>query len=331
MTFEPRPLSSPPRLIVTGGAGFIGSYVVEECLRRGAVVRVIDDFRKDGGRTVAGAEYVRQDLTDEAATRDAFAGFDACVNLAALIGGIGYFHRYPADILGENARIGVSTLKAALAARMNRVITFSSSMVFEMAATFPSREEDLPRTPPPITAYGFSKLFAERLAEAYHDQHGLPFVIVRPFNAYGCFEAPAEEPGIAHVIPDIIKKLLDRGETLELLGDGQQSRCFTHADDIARAVWVCLTHPGAPGNDFNVSSPHEMTMIELAHVLMRLMGRTDVRIVHGAPFPHDIRRRVPDVSKARELLSWTATEELEKRLPEVIAWIAMNRPTTSPS
>ena len=323
------PSSKLKNVIVTGGAGFIGAYVVEECLRRGAHVRVIDDFRKEGGRRVEGAEYVEIDLTDEARTREAFEGFETCVNLAALIGGIGYFHKYPASILGENAKIGVSTLNAAVATKMERVVNFSSSMVFEMTDRFPSREDDLQAIPPPITAYGFSKLYAEKLAEAYWEEHQLPYVTVRPFNAYGLHEAPEEEPGIAHVIPDLIRKLLTGTSTLELLGDGQQSRCFTHAEDIARGVWVCLTHPEALNKDFNIADPREMTILELAEVLIRLTGREgQVEITHVDGFPHDIQRRVPDVTRAREVLGWEATEILEDRLPEVIEWV---RQATAPS
>ncbi len=315
------------RLVVTGGEGFIGRAVVEALVSRGYAVRVLDDLSKPESRdSVAarppGVEFIQQDLTDPRGTAALFQGFEACINLAAKIGGIGYFHRYPADILSENNRIFSSTFQAAVQAGMSRMVYVSSSMVFESATRFPSREEDLPGLPPPRTAYGRSKLVGEWYCHAFWDQHRLPFTIVRPFNAYGINEAPGDDVGYAHVIPDLVKKILEGRRPIPLLGDGRQTRCFTHVSDIADGIVTALEHEDAVNEDFNLSSPQETTILDLArrlHTLCEVDWPFEVTHVPG--FPHDIRRRVPDVTKARERLGWEARHRLEDKLPEVVAWL----------
>ena len=221
-------------MVVTGGAGFIGSEVTRQLVDHGYDVRVIDDFSKPGHKAPAGVDFHQADLTEPGVAEELFAGFEICVNLAAKIGGIGYFHEYPATILSENNKLYSATFEAAVEHDFSRMVYISSSMVFESATSFPSREEDLATTPTPLSSYGFSKLSGEWYCRAYADQFGLPFSICRPFNAYGVNEFPGDEVGYAHVIPDLIKKVLVGQDPLEILGDGRQTRAFTHVRDIAR-------------------------------------------------------------------------------------------------
>ena len=322
------------RLVVTGGEGFIGRAVVKQLIARGYTVRVLDDLSKPESREGADArpleaEFIQHDLTDPSRTAALFDGFDACVNLAAKIGGIGYFHRYPADILGENNRIFSSTFQAAVQAGMNRMVYVSSSMVFESATRFPSREDDLPLLPPPRTAYGRSKLIGEWYCRAFWDQYRLPYTIVRPFNAYGVNEAPGDDVGYAHVIPDLVKKILEGQRPLPLLGDGRQTRCFTHVSDIADGIVTALEHDNAVNEDFNLSSPVETTILELARLLHGLCNVDwPFEVTHVPGFEHDIRRRIPDVTKAKRLLGWEARYRLEDKLPEVVAWLKTRLETT---
>ena len=124
-------------------------------------------------------------------------------------------------------------MRAALEARVERLVYVSSSMVFERASSFPTRESDLASTPTPLSAYGFSKLSGEVYCRALHDEHGLAFTICRPFNAYGPGELPDEESGIAHAVPDLIAKVLAGQSPLAIFGSGEQTRTLTHVDDIA--------------------------------------------------------------------------------------------------
>ena len=309
-------------VIVTGGCGFIGREVVARLVARGEDVVVVDDLSKPESAAPPGARFVRHDLTDVAGTRSVFAGARRCVHLAAKIGGIGYFHRHPATILADNDRIYASVFEACARLRFARIVYVSSSMVFERATRFPSREVDLETTGVPISAYGFSKLSGEWYCRAFRDEHALPFTICRPFNAYGVNEAPGEEVGEAHVIPDLAKKLLEGQDPLEILGDGTQTRCFTHVSDIARGIVLALDSERAVDQDFNISPPEETSVLELVQKLGDLVRPGQpLRIRHVQAFKHDVRRRVPAVEKAREILGFEAQVKLSDKLPEVVAYV----------
>ena len=320
------------KVIVTGGCGFIGREVVKQLVERGHSLTVIDDLSKPESAVPDGVEFRQLDLTDAKATLEAFEGFSHCVHLAAKIGGIGYFHRYPATILADNDKIAASVFGACAELNYERILYVSSSMVFENAVVFPSKESHLPTTPLPRSAYGFSKLSGEWYCRAFHEQHDLDYSIVRPFNAYGVNEAPGEEVGYAHVIPDLAKKLLDGQDPLEILGNGKQSRCFTHVSDIARGVCEVLFSDKARNEDFNISTAEETNVIELATMIWKhLLPEGEPRFTHVDPFRDDVQRRVPDVTKAREVLGYEAAVPLSKGLPEVLTWLVKHHEETSQS
>ena len=307
-------------ILVTGGAGFIGSAVVRELLSKGYRVRVVDNMSKPSSRVPEGVEFIQADLADPKAARDACRGVRACINLAARIGGIGYFHRLPATILSENNCIYSSTFEAAVEHQLERMIFVSSSMVFESATTFPSREEELLTMAPPFTAYGFSKLIGEWYCRAFFDQHALRYTICRPFNAIGPDEEAGEEVGEAHVIPDLVKKVMNGQHPLELLGDGKQTRCFTHVRDIARGIVMALESEQAVNQDFNLGTSDEITMIELARRIHALCApEQPFKVTYVSGFPSDIRRRVPDGSKAKRVLGWEPQFSIDDGLREVVA------------
>lgn len=313
------------KVIVTGGCGFIGSEVVLQLVERGYAVRVIDDLSKPESKVAQDYEFIRYDLTDPDGLADLFHGYDLCVNMAAKIGGIGYFHKYPATILSENNKIFSHTFEAAARVGVERMLYVSSSMVFESTDRFPSRESDLADIPVPISSYGFSKLVGEQYCRAFNDEYGLRFTIIRPFNAFGINEAPGDEVGYAHVIPDLTKKILSGQRPLELLGDGSQTRCYTHVSDIADGIITALESPAAVNEDFNISSPQEITVNELARKIYRhCEGEGELEIKYVPGFKHDIRRRIPDTAKAADVLNWRAKYVLDDKLPEVVDWIQKN-------
>jgi UDP-glucose 4-epimerase len=312
----------PERVIVTGGCGFLGREVVAQLVARGDEVIVLDDLSKDPSEGTQGVAVHRVDLTDIRESRTLFGGARKCIHLAARIGGIGYFHRVPATILNDNGKMLASVFEACAHHRYERIVYFSSSMVFERSDRFPTKETDLASTPAPASAYGFSKLLGEYYCRAFCEERRLPFSIVRPFNAYGIHEAPGREVGEAHVIPDLVRKLLEGQDPLEIHGDGLQTRCFTHASDIARAALLALDSPAAENEDFNVSSPGETSILELAEKLWAAVGRKGpLRVKHVPSWQHDVKRRVPDVTKARRLLRFEARVQLEDELPAIVEWI----------
>ena len=201
-------------------------------------------------------------------------------------------------------------------------------MVFESATRFPTPEEDVTKIPPPVTAYGFSKLSGEWYCHAFHDQYGLPFSICRPFNAYGVNEFPEREIGVAHVIPDLVRKILIGQYPLELLGDGEQTRCFTHVRDIADGIITVALHKNAQNQDFNIGSDIEIKMIDLAAKIWQLMAvKKPFKVKFTKPFRYDIKRRVPNVQKAKKMLNWEPQVKFEDGLLEVITWLERQKAT----
>ena len=308
-------------VVVTGGCGFIGTEVVRQLLAKGYPVRVVDDLSKPESQVSDAYEFVQFDLADPARTLQAFKGMDVCINLASKIGGIGYFHKYPATIISENSKIYSSTFEAAARCGMERMVYISSSMVFESTETFPSREEDIFHIPPPVTSYGMSKLIGEYYCRAFLAEHKLPYTILRPFNAFGVNEAPGDEVGYAHVIPDLIKKALCDHGPMEILGDGQQTRSFTHVRDVTSGIIRAMESPAAVNEDFNLGTSEEVQILDLARMVFELCRPGEAfRVKHVGGFEYDIRRRFPDASKAKRLLGWEPRGHLKDGLVEVVEW-----------
>lgn len=232
-----------PTVLVTGSSGFIGGYVVEELLRRGYSVVGLDNFSKYGKVRKSyddhpGYRLVEGDARDVDLVSGLLADCDHFIAGAALIGGISYFHTYAYDLLATNERIIAASCDAAIRAhrdgRLQKVTYLSSSMVFESTDRWPSVEGDERRIPPPLSSYGFQKLAVEYFARAAHDQYGLPYTIVRPFNCVGIGESRAlgdEEIlsgnvrlAMSHVVPDLVQKVLKGQDPLHILGDGKIGR-----------------------------------------------------------------------------------------------------------
>jgi len=308
-------------VLVTGGAGFIGSRVVVQLVGMGANVRVVDNLSKGEASNLAEVmdkiEFIKGDLLDANIARQCLEDVEACFHFAAKIGGIGFFHKYPATSIRDNT---LMTLNLWDAAKDNRtkMICVSSSMVFERANVFPTPEIAVETSPPPLTGYGFSKLVVEYIARTYYDEFSVPYVIVRPFNAYGPGENPGDWVGYSHVIPDLINKILNGQYPLEILGSGKQIRSYTYVDDVADGIIYAATH--AENDDFNIGNPQETSVLELAQIIWELCGRKEpIKFKHLPPFKYDVQKRIPDISKIRTL-GWEPRTSLERGLKNTIMW-----------
>jgi len=332
------------KILVSGSAGFIGGYVVEELLGRGYNVVGLDNYSKYGPVTKSydshpNYHFVEGDARDTGLVTKLLDGCHHFIAGAALIGGISYFHAYAYDLLANNERIMASSCDAAIEAfsggsgTLKKMTYMSSSMVYESALTWPSKEGDERKIAPPLSSYGFQKLACEYFAQAAWDQYKLPFTVIRPFNCVGIGEQRAlgdvEVPSgnvklaMSHVVPDLVQKVIKGQDPLHVLGDGSQIRHYTYGADLARGIVETLEHPAATNNDFNLSTAESTSVQQLAEVIWRKIKGADVplSIVHDDPYEHDVQKRVPDVSKAKEVLGFEATTSLDEMLDEVIPWI----------
>ena len=330
------------QVLVSGSAGFIGGYVVEELLKRGYAVIGLDNFSKYGRVRKSYDDHphyrlVEGDARDVALMTELLADCDHFIAGAAMIGGISYFHTYAYDLLATNERIIAASCDAAIAAhrdgRLRKVTYLSSSMVFESAAEWPSYEGQQREIPPPLSSYGFQKLAVEYFARAAWDQYQLPFTLVRPFNCVGIGESRAlgdEEIlsgnvrlAMTHVVPDLVQKVLKGQDPLHILGSGDQIRHYTYGGDLAVGVVTAMEHEDACNEDFNLSTAESTTVRELAEVIWRKVHGAEepLRLVHDDPFEYDVQRRVPATDKAKRMLGFEAATSLETMLDEVIPWI----------
>jgi UDP-glucose 4-epimerase len=311
------------RVLVTGGAGTIGAAVVRRLLQGGGWDVRVSDQREAPGWMGERCELHRGDLRSAEEARAAMDGCSHVIHLAAIVGGIANFHRLPHTLIEVNHALYNSVFRAALEQHVERLLYVSSSMVFENATVFPTPEEHLRDCPAPRSAYGFSKLAGEVYCRALHDEHGLSYTICRPFNAYGPGELPDAEPGIAHAVPDLIRKALSGQQPLEIFGSGEQTRTLTHVDDIANGIVTALGHPAAVNEDFNISASDERTIAEIARIVWEACGRdpADFEIRHLPSFDVDVQRRWPSVEKAERLLGWRAEIDLGTGIEGTVAWL----------
>jgi UDP-glucose 4-epimerase len=311
------------RVLVTGGAGTIGSAVVRRLLRDPDFEVRVSDQRPAPYWMREGCEVHRGDLRDEAQAREAIAGCTHVIHLAAIVGGIANFHKLPYTLTEVNHALYNAIFRAALETGVERFTYVSSSMVFERAEQFPTTEAYLADCPPPRSAYGWSKLAGEVYCRAAHDEHGLPYTICRPFNAYGPGEMPEDEPGIAHAVPDLLRKAFGRLRPLPIFGSGEQTRTLTHVDDIADGVVTATAHPAALNEDFNVSASEELTVAEIARICWKAAGNdpAEFELEHLPSFEVDVQRRWPSVEKAEQLLGWRARIGVEEGIAGTAAWL----------
>lgn len=330
------------KILITGSAGFIGGYLVEQLLEHGHDVVGIDNYSKYG--KVAKSydnhprfNFVQGDVKEVELLKHLIADCDQIVALAAIIGGITLFHEFAYDLLAENERITASAFDAAIWAfknkKLKKINVISSSMVFESTKTFPTPEEELLRCPPPLSTYGFQKLACEYFAKGAFEQYQLPYTIIRPFNAIGIGEKKAVmereifsgniKLAMSHVVPDLVQKILKGQDPLHIMGQGNQIRHYTYAGDLAKGIRICIENEKSLNNGFNISTPVSTTVLELAQIIWeKINGDKPFRYVSDKPFKYDVQKRIPSIEKARKILNIECKTTLDQALEEIIPWIS---------
>jgi nucleoside-diphosphate-sugar epimerase len=329
------------KILVTGSAGFIGGYLVEELLQAGHEVIGLDNFSKYGELQQASSKnprykFVQGDATNVKLLRELMENVDQVVAGAARIGGISYFHEFAYDLLAENERITAATFDATIDAfkkgRVKKINVISSSMVFENAERWPTEEGEQKKCPPPSSTYGFQKLATEYFTQGAFEQYKLPYTIIRPFNCVGIGERRAlceaevmsgnVKLAMSHVVPDLIQKVLKGQDPLHILGDGNQVRHYTYGADLARGIRFCIEKPEAMNDEFNISTAESTTVLQLAEMIWKkIKPGVPFRYTSDKAYPYDVQKRVPNVEKAAKKLGFRATTPLSEVLDVVIPWI----------
>jgi len=329
------------KILVSGSAGFIGGYLVQELLDRGHKVVGIDNFSKYGKVTKSydqhpNFRFVEGDAKDVELFKELASDCDQIVALAAIIGGISLFHELAYDLLAENERIMAATFDTAIWAfrncRLKKINVVSSSMVFESTTTYPTPEGEQLKCPPPLSTYGFQKLACEYFAKGAYEQYKLPYTILRPFNAVGIGEKRAVydkevysgniKLAMSHVVPDLVQKVLKGQDPLHILGSGNQIRHYTYAGDLAAGIRLCIESEKTMNEDFNLSTAESTSVLELAEMIWKKIRPDDpFRFTSDDPFKYDVQKRVPSVDKAKRILGFETTTTLSEALDEVIPWV----------
>ncbi len=326
------------RILVTGGAGFIGSHLCEQLLERGHDVWALDDLSTGRIENLRSFElhprfrFLEGDVTDSALVHGLVAQCERVFHLAAAVG-VRYVLENPLRSLLTNIR-GTEVVLEAASQHGRKVILFSSSEVYGKGVSVPFAEDDdrlMGPTHKLRWSYACGKAVDECLAQSYWQQRQLPVVVVRCFNTCG----PRQTGAYGMVIPNMIVRAL-RGEPILVYGDGQQSRCFSAVDDVVRGVLMLADRREAEGEIFNIGTDEEVTVLELAQRVKRLCSSASpiefvpYEEIYGSSF-EDMRRRVPDLRKIERFTGYRPAVSLDELLELTIrdTCEAMGRPVPS--
>ncbi len=305
--------------LVTGGAGFIGSYLVSELLDHGWGVRVLDDFSSGSQSNLSAVadqiEVVRGDVRDEKMVVATATGADVIFHQAAIVS---VPRSIEAPLHTNDVNLGgtLRVLEAARIRRVRRVVFASSSAVYGNTGAPPLRESDAAE---PISPYGIQKLAAEYYLRVYAEFHGVETVALRYFNVYGERQDPRSD--YAAVIP-LFLSAAQAGESLRVHGDGEQTRDFIHVKDIAGANRLAADAPGVSGGRFNVASGRGTRVNELVSLVSEAIGR-ELSVVSETERPGDVRHSHADIEAARKALDFELEIDLEIGIRRMLEQLAM--------
>jgi len=303
--------------LVTGGAGFIGSHIVDALLARGDRVRVLDNFstgRRENLAHVAGdIELIEGDLRDRDAVCRAVRGMEYVLHQAALPS-VPRSIKDPLSTHEVNVTGTVNILTAAREAGVRRVVYASSSSVYGDTPELPKREDMPPR---PRSPYAVSKLAGEQYCRAFWYSYGLETVCLRYFNIFG----PRQDPSSAYAaaIPRFVTALLNGGD-IRIFGDGLQTRDFTFVANAVSANLLAAATPSAAGTICNIACGERTSLLALVDVLQGLTATT-ASIIHEPPRPGDVRDSLADISLARTSFAYTPSVQLSDGLRETVEWM----------
>lgn len=308
------------KILVTGGAGFIGSNLVDALAEKGAhEILVADDFSTGTRENLAHhasdprVRVVELDIRDKARVRELMRGVDFVYHLAVQCVRVSI--RDPYLVHEVNATATLHLLTAALDENVKRFVYCSSSEVYGTALHVPMNEEH-PLVP--TTPYGASKLAGEVYARSFYLTYGLPVTVVRPFNTYGPrehFEGPYGE-----VIPKFVVRALNDAP-LVVFGDGSQTRDFTEVSDTVRGLIAAGECDALVGNVVNIARGQEVSINELAQIVLETLPQSKSKIEHQSPRPGDVQRHSADIARAKQILGFEPRVEISDGVKRYVDWL----------
>jgi UDP-glucose 4-epimerase len=305
------------KFLVTGGAGFIGSNIAEELVKRKHKVRVLDNFTTGSINNIRPfldkIELIKGDIRNENTLKKALRGIDYVSHQAALRSVV----RSIDDPLSSNEVNITGSLKLlihAKKAKVKRVVYASSSSVYGDSRLLPQKES---QKPCPISPYATSKLAAENYMAVFAKTFGLETVSLRYFNVFGPRQSPKSK--YAAVIPLFIKAAL-QGKEIEVHGDGNQSRDFSYIDNVVEANILAALTPNVSGEVFNIACHSSNSVMDIVRNIEKIMGKKP-SIRHTKPRPGDVRRTWADISKARKLLKYKPKVQFDEGIRKTFNWI----------
>jgi UDP-glucose 4-epimerase len=305
------------KVLITGGAGFIGSELVRQMTARASEVIVVDNLCNGKYENIEGllddsVRFEECDIRDEHRMRSLLTGVDVVYHLACL--GVRHSIHSPVENQAVNATATLMLLMLARELSCGRFVFVSSSEIYGTASQVPM-SEDCPTFP--HTVYGAGKLAGDCYTRAFWDTYQLPTVVVRPFNSYG--PRSHHEGDSGEVIPKFLLRTL-AGKPMTIFGDGTQTRDFTFVSDTARAIMLAGVETAAVGRTINVGFGAEISINELARTVSEVAGRKDAAIEHASPRPGDVLRLHSDTRLAKELLGYEASISLRAGLEALLNW-----------
>ena len=311
------------KVLVTGGAGFIGSYLTEYLVQDGAEVTVVDNLERGRianlSQVLGDIRFIQGDLRDLTVCEMCCAGQELVLNLAAKVTGIEYNIHHNADMFTQNAMILTHMIEAAHRRGVGRYLLTSTACIYPHDAIVPTPETEGERGEPEPTnaGYGWAKRIAERQALWYAQETEMEIVIVRPFNAYGLRDHYEEKT--SHVIPALIKRVLDGDNPIVVWGSGNQTRVFVHARDFAKGIQLVAEH-ATDSYPVNVGHDEEISIRALLEKILQLTGHEDREVFYDLSRPEGYPRRAADTTRLKQVTGgFVPQTSLEEGLREMIS------------
>jgi GDP-L-fucose synthase len=314
------------KVLVTGGAGFIGSHVVENLVARGAHVTILDNLQNSSKTNLTSVkeqiDFIKGDCMDPDTTLKACKRQDIVMNVAARVGGIEYNRTHQATMLRDNLLIGTTVIEAARKANVERFLAVSSACVYPRNCSVPTPETEgfMDEPEPTNGGYGWAKRMSEKLASYYAEEFGMKVGIVRPYNCYG----PRDhfDPALSHVIPALIKRVFDGENPVKVWGSGKQTRAFLYVEDMAEGMITAIEKYPVP-DPINLGTDDEISIKELIKKIIVMSG-IKTKVQYDISKPDGSPRRNSDNRKAIKHIGFKAKVSLDEGLKNTLDWYKSN-------